>query len=166
MAIHPSSGRYASAKQIKDFHNTLPFEVLTRIVLAAPNQYFYRLDLMTGDDIKSVAAQIRAEHGDPTVLISNAGIGNNKAILELSAEEVQRVFRINIIAHFDLLREFLPSMIKSNHGHVVTTASLASFATQATNVDYACTKAATLALHEGLAQELRHVYRADRVRTS
>ncbi|KAL1967658.1 hypothetical protein VTN77DRAFT_2915 [Rasamsonia byssochlamydoides] len=57
-------------------------------------------------------------------------------------------------------------MIKRNHGHVVTIASVASFAVLAGNVDYSCTKAAALAFHEGLTQELRHRYHADRVRTT
>jgi short-subunit dehydrogenase len=65
-----------------------------------------------------------------------------------------------------LLQEFLPAMVKSNHGHIVSLASMASFSTQATNVDYAATKAGVLVLHEGLAQELRFVYNAPKVRTT
>ena len=40
-------------------------------------------------------------------------------------------------------------MVKSNHGHIVSLASMASFSTQATNVYYAATKAGVLVLHEG-----------------
>lgn len=57
-------------------------------------------------------------------------------------------------------------MLETNHGHIVTVASMVSFMTQASNVDYACTKAAALALHEGLAQEIRGLYKVDGVHTT
>lgn len=99
-------------------------------------------------------------------MINNAGIGNAKSILELPESRLRSIFDVNIIAHFLLLQEFLPALVRANHGHIVTIASLASFSTQASNVDYACTKAGTLALHEGLGQELKHIYKAPKVRTS
>lgn len=42
---------------------------------------------------------------------------------------------------------------------------MSSFLTGSRNVSYSTTKAAVLALHEGLEQELVHVYDADKVRT-
>lgn len=72
---------------------------------------------------------------------------------------------MNTLAHFLTVKEFLPSMVRHNHGHVVTMASMASFITVGEMVDYACTKASALAFHEGLSQEIRHWYGATRVRT-
>lgn len=86
-------------------------------------------------------------------------------ILDASEEQIRQIFDVNIIAHFLLVREFLPAMIERDHGHVVTIASMASFVTGVRNVDYSCTKAGTLAFHEGLAQELRHVHKARKIRT-
>ena len=86
-------------------------------------------------------------------------------MLDESEDQIRRVFDVNIIAHFLLVKEFLPAMIKQNHGHVVTVASVASFVTGVRNVDYACTKVSVLAFHEGLAQELKHTYKARNVRT-
>jgi short-subunit dehydrogenase len=65
-----------------------------------------------------------------------------------------------------MVREFLPAMIKKNHGHVVTIASMASFVTVAQMVDYCCTKSSALAFHEGLHSELRSRYHAPNVRTT
>lgn len=45
-------------------------------------------------------------------------------------------------------------------------ASLASFVALAGAVDYSCTKAALLAFHEGLTQELKHRYKCPEVMTS
>ncbi|VUC38070.1 unnamed protein product [Clonostachys rosea] len=131
-----------------------------------PGTSFYRIDLSDPAAIASIADRVRKEHGDPTVLINNAGIGNAMPLLGLSEPKIRKVFEVNIIALILLVREFLPSMVQRNHGHVINIASMASFATQASNVDYGCSKAAVLSFSEGLAQELRHIYKAPMVRTS
>jgi all-trans-retinol dehydrogenase (NAD+) len=113
-----------------------------------------------------VAETIRKEHGEPTVLINNAGTGTNKTILDETEAELRRVFDVNTISHFLLAKEFVPAMAKRNHGHIVTVASMASFMVHAQNVDYTCTKASCLAFHEGLAQELKSRYDANKVRTT
>ncbi|KAL2214558.1 putative short-chain dehydrogenase/reductase 2 [Sarocladium strictum] len=130
------------------------------------NVWFFKLDVTSTEDIKHVAQEIRKQVGDPTVLVNNAGIGYAKDILKSTDDEIRRTFDVNIVAHFFLVREFLPFMIEKDHGHVITIASMASFATIASNTDYSCTKAAALAFHEGLTQELKYRYSAPRVRTS
>ena len=67
---------------------------------------------------------------------------------------------------FKLVKEFLPHMVQRNHGHIVTIASIASFASVANNASYSATKAGALAFHEGLAQELKARYGANKVRTT
>jgi short-subunit dehydrogenase len=104
---------------------------------------------------------------DPdTFTVNNAGIGSGATILDGSEDFIRKTFEVNTISHFWMVREFLPAMIKKNHGHVVTIASMASYIIHAGNVDYACSKASALAFHEGLAVELRSRYKAPNVRTT
>jgi short-subunit dehydrogenase len=130
------------------------------------NCVFYKVDITSGEEINAVAEKLRNEHGDPTVLINNAGFGSATPLLQVPENVVRKVFDVNIISHFLLVKEFLPAMVDRNHGHVVTVASMGSFMTQASNVDYACTKAAALAFHEGINQELKILYNAPSVRTT
>lgn len=87
-------------------------------------------------------------------------------IFDETEEQIRRTFDVNIIAHFIMVKEFLPAMIKKNHGHVVTISSMASYVTYAQHVDYSCTKAAALVFHEGLAAELKARYGANKIRTT
>lgn len=129
--------------------------------------WFYEFDLTGPDsDLAALAAKIRREVGEPTVLINNAGIGHGLSLLEATNDQMRAVFAVNAIAPIRLTREFLPSMIRQRHGHVVNMASMASFVTIASNIDYSCTKAGLLAFHEGLTQELKHRYGAPEVRTT
>ncbi|KAF5508417.1 Dehydrogenase RED2 [Colletotrichum fructicola] len=132
-----------------------------------PNARFYQLDVTSPAAVRSVAQRMREDlGGDPTVLVNNAGVGTGKPLLAETEEQVRRTFDVNIVAQFWMVREFLPAMVKADHGHVVTVASMASFLTLASNVGYSCSKAAALSLHEGLTQELRYRYNARNVCTS
>jgi short-subunit dehydrogenase len=57
-------------------------------------------------------------------------------------------------------------MIAKKKGHIMSVASLASFVALAGAVDYSATKAALLAFHEGLTQELKHRYKCPQIKTT
>lgn len=115
--------------------------------------------------MSAVAKEIRRKVGDPTVLINNAGVVQGRTILEASEKDVRFTFDVNTFAHYWTVQEFLPFMIKMNHGMVVTVASVASWVTVPNMVDYAASKAAAYAFHEGLTAELATRYKAPKVRT-
>lgn len=94
----------------------------------------------------------------PTVLINNAGIAQAHTILDTSDAFLEKIFRINVISHFTLIRLILPTMMKQRKGHIVSIASMASYTGQASLGDYCATKAAVLGMHESLVQELKHRY--------
>ncbi|KAF3387464.1 Short-chain dehydrogenase/reductase [Penicillium rolfsii] len=131
-----------------------------------PNVTFYKADITSSANIAEVAKTIRDKHGDPTVLVNNAGVGYDGTILEEPESKIRQTFEVNTISHFLMVKEFLPAMIKANHGHVVTIASMASFVALGEMADYCCSKASALAFHESLRQELKSWYHAPGVRTS
>ena len=130
------------------------------------NVTFFKVDITSRKEIHDVAIKIRRDIGEPTVLINNAGIPSMKTILAEEEGYAAKVFAVNTVAHYDLVREFLPHMVEKNHGHVVTVASAASFTAFANNTAYAGSKAAALAFHEGLTSELKFRYDAPKVRTT
>ncbi|EQL01259.1 hypothetical protein G6O67_007083 [Ophiocordyceps sinensis] len=131
-----------------------------------PGVRFYEADVSSPDAVGRAAERIRQDVGEPTVLINNAGIAMAVSILESTRDQIQRTFDVNTVSHFWLVKEFLPAMIKHNHGHVITMASVASFIVIADIVCYSCAKASAMAFHEGLGQELKHIYEARNIRTS
>ena len=127
---------------------------------------FFKVDITSREEVHEVANKIGQQIGEPTVLVNNAGVPGMRTILGEPDGYAAKVFAVNIVSHYDLVREFLPHMIEKNHGHVVTVASAASFAAFANNTAYAGSKAAALAFHEGLGQELKFRYGAPKVRTT
>ncbi|KYK60853.1 short-chain dehydrogenase/reductase 2 [Drechmeria coniospora] len=127
---------------------------------------YYRCDITSAAAVSEAAAAVRAELGDASILVNNAGIANPMSILDVSQDFLRKIFAVNCLSHWTLVQEFLPAMIKRNKGHVVTVASIASFVSMARGADYSATKAAALSFHESLAAELEHFYHADGVLTS
>jgi all-trans-retinol dehydrogenase (NAD+) len=76
---------------------------------------------------------------------------------------VRKVFEVNAISHYALVKQFLPNMLNTNHGHIVNIASMASFVTLGQNVPYSASKAAALSMIDGMRQEARNFYKADKV---
>lgn len=112
-----------------------------------------------------MAETIRAKHGHPTVIINNAGVSYGGTILEESEVDIRQTFEVNVLSHFWMVREFLPNMMKENHGHIITMASMGSFISLGEMADYCASKAGVLAFHESLIQELRLWYNAPKLCT-
>lgn len=127
--------------------------------------HHFTCDIRSPDKVNAVADEIRAKVGHPTVLINNAGVARGKYILDAEPGDVRFTFDVNTLAHYWLAKAFLPNMVRTNHGMVVTVASMASWITAPKMVDYAASKAAALAFHEGLTSELTTAYNAPKVRT-
>ncbi|OAA57295.1 dehydrogenase/reductase SDR family [Cordyceps fumosorosea ARSEF 2679] len=124
---------------------------------------YYKCDVTSSASVAEVAAAIRADLGDPTILINNAGIAVPTNILDISEDALRRIFGVNTMCHWLTCQQFLPAMIRADKGHVVTIASVASFVSLPGHADYGATKASALAFHEALRTELRHAYDAPNV---
>lgn len=127
--------------------------------------HYYKCDITSPALISAVAAKIRKEVGEPTILINNAGVCRGKNILDATEKDIRLTFDVNTLAHYFIAKEFVPAMVSKNHGMVVTVASYAAFITVPSMVDYAASKAAALSFHEGLTAELSTRYNAPKVRT-
>jgi len=133
---------------------------------ASKNVYYFKVDLTSAAEISAVASKVRIQVGTPTVLINNAGVCRGKLILDSNDRDNSLTFAVNTLAHYNLVREFLPEMIKKDHGHIVTVASIGGYAQAPKMVDYNASKAAATAFHEGLRLELKYRYDAPKVRTT
>lgn len=112
------------------------------------------------------AEAVRSDHGSPTILINNAGIGNTYGILGVSPKSLQTLFGVNILSHFYTIQEFMPDMIAQEKGHIMSTSSMSAWVGFAGAADYAATKTGLAALHEALIQELKHRYKCPHIKTS
>lgn len=94
--------------------------------------------------------------GTPTILINNAAIVNGKRLLDLSLDEIDDSFRVNLLSHFYTLKTFLPGMIRAGRaGTIVTMSSVLGHIGAAQLSDYSAAKAGLIAMHKSLVAELK-----------
>lgn len=114
----------------------------------------YKCDVGNKEEVKRVAIEIERDLGTPTILINNAAIVNGKALLDLSIDEIEHTFNVNLLGAYYTLKTFLPAMIRSGHGTIVTMSSVLAHLGAAQLSDYSASKAALSALHKSLSAEL------------
>ncbi|RSL93804.1 hypothetical protein CDV31_014567 [Fusarium ambrosium] len=128
--------------------------------------FHWKCDISSPSAVASAADSIRETIGHPSILINNASMANRSSILDLAPEKASKLFGVNLMALWYTVKAFLPNMILENKGHVVTIASMSSYISLPTAVDYAASKAGALAFHEGLACEIKHLHKAPGVLTT
>ncbi|XP_015191499.1 PREDICTED: estradiol 17-beta-dehydrogenase 11 [Polistes dominula] len=115
----------------------------------------YYCDISDRREIYRIAKSIKIEIGNVFLLINNAGYVYGKTLLDIPDEEIERTFKINVLAHYWMIKIFLKDMIKANYGHIVTIASVAGLLGTYNCTDYSATKFAAIGFHESLFTELR-----------
>jgi NAD(P)-dependent dehydrogenase (short-subunit alcohol dehydrogenase family) len=115
------------------------------------------LDVTLTDDtsIHKAIDTILAAEGSIDVLVNNAGIAMFGVAESATPEDVQRMFDVNVIAPWRLMKLVLPAMRRKSEGLVINVSSgWGRFAAPFSAV-YAASKFALEGLSEGLHYELR-----------
>ncbi|XP_078673256.1 estradiol 17-beta-dehydrogenase 11-like [Branchiostoma floridae x Branchiostoma belcheri] len=114
----------------------------------------YQCDCSKREEIQRVAQQVKEEVGDVTILFNNAGVMITGSVLDLTDDQIERTFQVNVLAHFWTIRAFLPSMMAKNQGHIAALASIAGYTGSPFMVDYTSSKHAVVGLMDTLRAEL------------
>ena len=91
--------------------------------------------------------------GRVDVLVSNAGIAQQKLFTDLTAEEWQRMLDVNLTGAFHLCQLALPGMIRRKTGRILTVSSMWGQTGGSCEVHYSAAKAGLIGLTKALAKE-------------
>lgn len=93
--------------------------------------------------------------GEVDILVNNVGLFEVKPFTELTDDDWQLYFDINVMSGVRLSRQLLPGMLARNSGRILFVSSESGVNVPAEMVHYGATKAAMLALGNGLAKLTR-----------
>jgi len=121
---------------------------------AAPHD-FAIVDVADDAQVAAWAKRVLSSHGPPDLLLNNAALINRSAPLwEVSAREFSDVIDVNIKGVANVIRHFVPAMVRRKSGVVVNFSSGWGRSTDAEVAPYCATKWAIEGLTQALAQEL------------
>jgi NAD(P)-dependent dehydrogenase (short-subunit alcohol dehydrogenase family) len=115
----------------------------------------YPLDVSSGEEIRSIFAQVSAEMGAPISLVNNAGIYPSHSLLEMPVEAWDSVMAVNLRGTFLCTQAF--SRIRAARGGggvVVNLASTAGYSARVGVAHYSASKAGVIMFTKSAAQEL------------
>ena len=120
-----------------------------------PSADFTAVDVTDAAGVEQWARHVIATAGDPDLLINNAAVMNPvKPLWEISQADFDRVIDINIKGVANVLRAFVPAMVKRKTGVIVNLSSGWGRSTSPEVAPYCATKYAIEGLTKSLAQEL------------
>lgn len=141
-------------------------EALCRAFVQAGGQAVIRADLAGGspgivpcdvsrrDDVNALVRHVLDTHGSIDIFCSNAGIfGPHGAVLDTAADDFQRVYEVNVLAHIYAAQAVLPHMLERGEGYLLQTVSAAGLLNQVGGAAYGVSKHAAIGLAESLSIE-------------
>jgi NAD(P)-dependent dehydrogenase (short-subunit alcohol dehydrogenase family) len=112
---------------------------------------FIELDVANDDDCRRVAEIVHTEQGKLDILVNNAGIGHVGTIRETTADDLDRLYNVNVRGMFNLTKAFIDGMIERKHGVIVNTASIGGVVAIKERLAYCTTKFAVVGFTKCLA---------------
>ncbi|KAF4529426.1 hypothetical protein B566_EDAN003522 [Ephemera danica] len=142
---------------IWDLDQTGIDETVRAVQAVGGRAHGYVCDISKRANIYACAEKVKTQVGKVDVVVNNAAITHCRSILDIDDDKIEQSFDINILAHYWIAKAFLPEMIASQRGHIVTVASVAGMMGVYRCTDYSATKFAACGFHEALYTELRNI---------
>lgn len=121
---------------------------------ASPNR-FDRVDVADDQQVAAWAKRLNADAEPFDLIVNNAAIINTNAPLwKVPAGEFQKLMDVNVVGTANVIRHFVPGMVKRRKGVIVNFSSGWGRSTAADVAPYCATKFAIEGLTLALAQEL------------
>jgi 3-oxoacyl-[acyl-carrier protein] reductase len=116
---------------------------------------YYRCDVSVEDNVKSTVSEIIEKDGRIDVLINNAGVGLNKPVEEVTAEEYDLTMDVNMRGVFLMTKYIVPHMKKRKQGFIINVSSGEGVTASENASIYGASKFAVRGFTEAVATELR-----------
>ena len=112
------------------------------------------LNVTDPDSVSDLIASVRADCGDPLVLVNNAGITKDNILMRMKEDEWNQVIDTNLSALYRLSKACLRGMTKARWGRIINVTSVVGSMGNAGQSNYAATKAGAEGMARSLAREL------------
>lgn len=111
---------------IADINLEAALEVANAIAQTGGEIEAFALDVTNQNNVKEKVKSIIDTHGPISVLVNNAGVTRPTRILDISDEEFDFIFSVNMKGTFYMTQAVLQSMMEQNYGRIVNLGSVSA----------------------------------------
>ncbi|PIQ13071.1 MAG: 3-oxoacyl-ACP reductase FabG, partial [Hydrogenophilales bacterium CG18_big_fil_WC_8_21_14_2_50_58_12] len=104
--------------------------------------------------IEQVLQTLRAQFGEISILVNNAGITRDNLLMRMKEEEWDDIMDTNLKSVFRMSQAVLRAMMKARYGRIISIASVVGVMGNAGQTNYAAAKAAIIGFSKSLAREV------------
>ncbi|SDM74162.1 meso-butanediol dehydrogenase / (S,S)-butanediol dehydrogenase / diacetyl reductase [Fictibacillus solisalsi] len=113
-----------------------------------------KADVSNREEVFGLVSRTHEAFGSVDVMVSNAGIAQVKPLLEVSTEELERIFNVNVFGVLYGIQAAAEQMKKQGSGKIISACSIAGYKGFSLLGVYSATKFAVRGLTQAAAQEL------------
>lgn len=114
----------------------------------------FQVDVTNESQVKDMAQAVQGKYGKLDVLFNNAGMQNIGTVLEVSEEDWDKVFDVNVKSVLFCSKHAVPLMIESGGGSIINVGSVAGVVGVPNLAAYCAAKGAVVALTRNMALDL------------
>lgn len=128
--------------------------VKTEVEKLGADVLIYQCDVSDEENVNSVVKSAAEHFKKIDVLVNNAAVWRAyKGFLEMSTEEWNTYFNINVMGTVFFSKAVIPYMLENNYGRIVNVSSVAGVYGNGNMTTYSATKGAVNSLSKALAKE-------------
>lgn len=114
----------------------------------------FKADVSDSTQAKALIDFAKETFGGKYVLVNNAGIAQQKLFTDITDEDFDRMFNVNVKSVFNCSRAVLPLMIHDKWGRIINVSSMWGVCGASCEVHYSASKAAVIGMTKALAKEV------------
>ena len=118
------------------------------------NVIAFKADVRSLEDMKMVVEETKKQFGKLDIVINNAGITKDKALMLMEEEEWKDVIDTNLTGTFNLTRASIVTLLKQKSGSIINITSVAGRVGMARQTNYSASKAGIIGFTKALAKEV------------
>ncbi len=130
------------------------FEAAKNIEDNFNNIKIFKADVSNRKEVQNMINFASETYGQIDILINNAGTGCTGLLQDLSFEEWQDVFNVNVNGTFNCTQLILPDMLSRHSGKIINISSIWGMVGASCEVAYSASKAAIIGFTKALAKEV------------
>lgn len=135
--------------------NKIAADLLSKELLEAGySSMVIQADVSNKEQVDSMINLVNKQFGEIDVLVNNAGIAKQQLFTDISIQEWDKMFDVNVRSMFLCCQGVLSTMIRNKSGKIINISSIWGMTGASCEVLYSTTKAAVIGLTKALAKEL------------